>query len=55
MLEIIHVKTPTSESVKVTHQGQVIFEGETITPKDLWTILEKANVSMKLIEEVVYE
>jgi hypothetical protein len=50
MIEITHTKTPKTETVTVTYQGQEIFEGSTITPKDLWNILEKANVPMKLVE-----
>ena len=55
MIEITHTKTPKGESVTVKHQGQMIFEGETITPKDLWSILEKANVPMQLVEVQEFE
>ena len=55
MIEITHTKMPGKETVEVKFQGQVIFEGETIKPKDLWTILEKANVPMKLVEIEEFE
>ena len=55
MIEITHTEKPGVETVEVKFQGQVIFEGQTIKPKDLWNILEKANVPMKLVEIKEFE
>ena len=55
MLTILYTKSPTKETVKVTFEGKVILEKDTLEVRDLWTVIEATGQPAKLIEEVVYE
>lgn len=55
MLSVHYVKTPEKETVKVTFEGNVILEKDTLTVRDLWDVIVASGISAKLVEEEICE
>jgi hypothetical protein len=55
MLSVHYTKTPEKETVKVTFEGNVILETDTLTVRNLWDVILASGISAKLIEEEVCE